>query len=652
MADACIDGNVSPDMQTQHSSLAADASNLLSHSSSSPQLAAMASLPSPLVSPGQPRTNITVLNAITDLRTPSPSSISSRADSVVSQHPDLSDEMASLSTKLVKAINHQTNLDDELQATRHELEVARDKVAELEVAAQVQNELAASEKQALRDHADNEAAQLRKEMEEEKDKRQQLESEINDLTASVFTEANNMVVTARQQAEAADKRAEQFKTQLSDAETLLQSQQEQLQDLKAVLERLSSEQDEEESAARVSTAPSTPGLPPQERINRIYDSANVVPITPGVDDVPPDQPLKFSHLIHPVLRTDLLAYKEFADLMKSVRSNSNAAPSRISSGSFGSLNVVNLAATSSHQPRVISPSAPNFTQNAGALSQPPAMSGVPSLKDTKVYKRALAEELEPTLRLDIAPGLSWLARRAVLNSMTAGSFSIEPMPPAPLKFRGPVNSCSLCGENRKGDAYARKHRFRTTETEDASRYPLCDYCLGRVRSSCDYISFLRMIRDGHWRADTEDEIKAAWEESTRFREKMFWQRIGGGVVPSFAQRDSPRSPTFSKTDDAEHGLGHTPSKPDDSRKDDLPNGQRASSDLEDLSRTELFLGSEKSEPCSGDPEQSSDYSNTNPTSPERDNSVPPEDDSLFTTPMATPPIGTKHLSVLIPGSFD
>jgi len=54
-----------------------------------------------------------------------------------------------------------------------------------------------------------------------------------------------------------------------------------------------------------------------------------------------------------------------------------------------------------------------------------------------------------------------------------------------------------------------------------------------------------MVAAGHWRAETDDEKKAAWEESVRLRERMFWTRLGGGVIPAFVQlRESPRSPTF------------------------------------------------------------------------------------------------------------
>jgi hypothetical protein len=53
-----------------------------------------------------------------------------------------------------------------------------------------------------------------------------------------------------------------------------------------------------------------------------------------------------------------------------------------------------------------------------------------------------------------------------------------------------------------------------------------------VRSTCDFLGFLRIVKDGYWRADDEDQEKAAWEESVRLREQMFWSRIGGGVVPA------------------------------------------------------------------------------------------------------------------------
>merc|ERR1712000_400006 len=129
------------------------------------------------------------------------------------------------------------------------------------------------------------------------------------------------------------------------------------------------------------------------------------------------------------------------------------------------------------------------------------------------------------------------ARRSVISAIADGSLVVDPVTThAGNSFlmsitKPQFNPCSLCGESRKDPRYLRNHRFRTSEQESAQRYPLCRYCLHRVRSTCDFLSFLRMIKDGHWKADDDDQEKAAWEESVRLREQMFWARIGGGVVP-------------------------------------------------------------------------------------------------------------------------
>jgi hypothetical protein len=496
--------------------------------------------------PQRYRSDSDVMNTIPDPRAPTPQPPMSRNDSLdSSMHPDMSQEVATLSTKLINAINHQTALDDTLQQTRHELDVAREELARLEHKVKEHEQLVASG--LLLDGAvyRKMEQQLVSELQEEKSKRieaekarRKVDGEVEALTAALFEEANVMVAAARRETEASEKRNEQLKQQLGDTEVLQLSLQEQLQDLKAVMERMSSDREESESnnTLGTNTAPSTPGTAPSDKMSKLLDAANMTPNTPSSDDITPEHPLHFSHLIHPVLRSDLLSVKEFQEMLKVSRSS--APPSRVSSGSYGSLNVLGLGSLTNN-PTSSLPSA-------GNNSPRDSLSGLSmtNLKDEKFFKRTLVEDIEPTLRLDIAPGLSWMARRTVINSITAGSLVVEPHPPVP-KFRGPIYPCSLCGENRIGDTYIRKFRFKTSESEDSQKYPLCDWCLGRVRASCDFIGFLRMIAAGHWRAETEEEKKTAWEESVRLRERMFWTRLGGGVVPAFAQmRDSPRSPTF------------------------------------------------------------------------------------------------------------
>ncbi|KAF2877089.1 hypothetical protein BDV95DRAFT_138268 [Massariosphaeria phaeospora] len=506
-----------------------------------------------LAQPPPSRPDSEAMNTIPDPRSPTPQPDPPRNNSTdSSMHPDLSQEVSTLSTKLINAINHQTTLDDSLQHTRHDLDVARERLRQLEAQVKEHEEMVAKGLLVEKEVYAKMEKQLVSELEEERKRRIQAEQskrktdgEVETLTAALFEEANEMVAAARKETEASEKRNDQLKQQLNDAEVLQLSLQEQLQDLKGVMEKMSSHGDDNESnTLATTTAPSTPGITPADKMNKLFEAANLTPNTPGSDEITPDHPLHFSHLIHPVLRSDLDSFREFQDMLK-ISSRSSAPNSRVSSGNYGGLNVLGLGSLTNNSSSSL-PSTGRSPSSIGSNSPRDAIAGAgkTNLKDEKFYKRTLAEDIEPTLRLDVAPGLSWMARRTVLNSVTTGSLVVEPNPPPP-RFRGPIFECSLCGERRKGDEYARKYRFKTAETEESQRYPLCDWCLGRLRATCDYVGFLRLVAAGHWRAETEEEKKTAWEESVKLRERMFWTRLGGGVVPSFIpMRGSPHSPTL------------------------------------------------------------------------------------------------------------
>ena len=443
-----------------------------------------------------------------------------------------------LSTKLINAINHQTNLDDSLQATRHELDWAKQEVKRVQAEKRSLDDAIAQGVLVKKAEMDRTIAELRAELAIQKMHRENAEKsktategELENLTSSLFEEANKMVEQAKKETKAVEKRNSQLKSQLNDQEAMLKSQHNQLQDMRLTLERT-------ETNARESS--STPGTP-------ITSTATTgtsfdIPHTPNdispSSNIPPDHPLHFSELITPVLRTDVSSYTDFAELLAWARRG--APHSRTASGNVASASATNLS-TSSIAPaaNTSSPNLPGAFAFSSANSSPnsanfnSAYAFTPPLKESKFYKRALIEDIEPTLRLDLAPGLSFLSRRTVNSALLNGTLSIEPFTP-PAKFYSSIFACSLCGEARRAEPYIRRHRFRTSESEDASRYPLCEFCLGRVRSAADFVGFLRMVRDGHWRAEGKLEERKAWEESVRLRERMFWARVGGGVVPAAA----------------------------------------------------------------------------------------------------------------------
>ena len=117
----------------------------------------------------------------------------------MSHHPELNSEVAALSNKLINAINHQTNLDDSLAATRHELEASQERVRQLEAGQREHADMIAKGSLVKRADLDGELCQLMVNLEEEqrqrataeKDKKS-IELELENLTSALFEEANKV----------------------------------------------------------------------------------------------------------------------------------------------------------------------------------------------------------------------------------------------------------------------------------------------------------------------------------------------------------------------------------------------------------------------------------------------------------------------------
>ncbi|KAE8351500.1 hypothetical protein BDV28DRAFT_149948 [Aspergillus coremiiformis] len=348
-----------------------------------------------------------------------------------------------------------------------------------------------------------------------------------------------MVAAAKLEREAVEKKNEQLRAQIKDTESLLASHQEQLAELKAVLQEMNISKDDMETRTIGSTTPSSPAN--HQQLNPATTKQSTETLVPSEstsvwEELTPGPSTSLPHLLRPVCRTDIHAFEEFKELF--TLSSVSIPPSRATSGSYTGLNVMSLAAGFSSGGFGSASSSPAKSQTHspnGSISSPqPAYPHIP-LKETRFYKRVLNEDIEPTLRLDAAPGISWLTRRSVLSGICDGSLVVEPMPASAKKYGFP---CSLCGEHRTGSVNERTHRFRTSDSETAQRYPLCVLCLEKVRSSCEFTGYLRLILDSHIRVNDSEDEKDAWEETVRLRERMFWSRIGGGIVPIFTQNNA------------------------------------------------------------------------------------------------------------------
>ncbi|KAK6353351.1 rab guanine nucleotide exchange factor S2 [Orbilia brochopaga] len=500
-------------------------------------------------------TSTTDLNAQLTAASGTTSAASAASDSgSISSDPsalsqqDLSEEVQALSHKLIKAINHQSSLEEGLEETRHELDVSKQRIRQLEAIAKEHQDMMATGVLVEKKEVEMETRQLMNKLMEEtmqrgkaEKEKKHIEQDLENLTTSLFEEANKMVIAARKEREAVIRRNDQLEQQLSDTEILLATHQEQLTELKMALQQMTTERDELEALS----SPSTPALRDQasrESLNRIFEALHI-PTGPEAEEMSPSHPTHFSSILQPVLRSDISSFHDFCNVLHMSKHYAPPqpiakSPSIAPSSGFSIMGFTTptkmppLPSSSSffshNQKRSVS-SVNSGTSSASApvySSLPPA----PALRDTAFFKRALVEDIEPTLRLDAAPGISWIARRTVLTSVIEGTLVIEIMPPI---SKLPIFSCSMCGENRNDPEHARTHRFRTNETEAAQKYPLCGYCVNRLRSVCAFLAFLRTAKEGYIKCETEEDEKAAWEESVKLREQMFWSRVGGGVIPSF-----------------------------------------------------------------------------------------------------------------------
>ena len=488
-----------------------------------------------------------------------------------STQDNTSAEVSALNEQLIRAMNQQTSLDDTLAQSRHELEAARKEIARLESENNGHNERLSTGTVITKDDADRVNDGILVKLKEERRQRtlaeqdrSKMEAELENLTASLFEEANKMVASANRDRDAVERKNKQLREQIKDGELLLVSQSEQLAELKVLMHSIQPESSLEHTVSpRISEGPLSPAITHEHQtVIRLLEAMNLSPSTPLSQDVSPAPATSFTQLLKPHCRSDIPAYDDFRSLVQlSTRSNH---PSRAGSGSYGglgvigisslstvtaspastnnsstSLNITNTTSKSSSQ----SPAIPgSFNATPVSMSADPLNSvrGPIPLKDTKFYKRLLVEDVEPTLRLDLSQTISWLNRRSILNALADSTLIVEPIPEASRKLYGRYTPCALCGESRRENENPRTHRMRVNEGENATKWSLCVVCLEKVRGVGDLIGYVRMVRDGVVKCQDPVEEAEAWDELIRLRERLFWARMAGGVIPSFL----PKSESF------------------------------------------------------------------------------------------------------------
>ena len=451
----------------------------------------------------------------------------------------------SLNSKLIQAIEKQAELEDSIAAAREDLASAKKRIKELEDAQQEHARLISSGLLIQKEDVDQETdALMRKLMEESRQRtsavesKKEIEKELEDLTRSLFEEANKLVVIERIENAKLRERNVKLTGQLADNETLLISHQAQLEELKGVMQKMTTQEGSD-------SRPNSPMVTARKKWSRDRDSLgriiNGTPVgspliqheLPAIEvdsasTIPESQnPEESAGLLMPRYRTDIASFHEFESLLPLSRQKRPDLSRQTSTTSLKHDDRSNSVPNRSESP-VEKIASPHASPALTSIWQRYADSGRDiSLRDTKFLKRAIVEDIEPTLRLDMAPDLGYLTRRAIQSAVLDGTLIVEPVPSHLARYAPERIPCSLCAESRYVPGkMERNFRLKTSEKTDTQTHMLCDWCVDRVRSVCTYVAFLKQVKDGLWRAEGEIEEMRVWEESVKLRECMFWARVG------------------------------------------------------------------------------------------------------------------------------
>ncbi|ODV77960.1 Sec2p-domain-containing protein, partial [Suhomyces tanzawaensis NRRL Y-17324] len=404
----------------------------------------------------------------------------------------LTQEVTLLSTKLVTAVAKQLELEEATLHLHKEVNLLKNANAKLvqyeewyklllPKYSKVQDELRTTREAKRVAEADN----------------AKLQGEVEDLTASLFNEANQMVSNASRETYNFKVKNRKLYEEIDEKNTIINDLQEQLKDLKELFFRI------EEQQKQTSASNSRIGTP---KIDGEFSGAMPKPET-GADASHEDT--KAEDELPPHLEPQVSAY-HLQQL------NSFLYSPKVSS--------IRLDLNNYNQ---------EFKGFIYALSRPDFQFDLNNLKSYAFFKKLWLEELEHSLAsIPALPNNSLINRwqkgknfwscvvegRAMIEPVkgineafktnyrgglrTGGTTSTASVAPVAIKF-----PCSFCGETREDILeHSRLYYFKllhggnTYITDSNSSaddliasYPLCNYCLIKLRNICEFFAKLRSI---------------------------------------------------------------------------------------------------------------------------------------------------------------
>ncbi|KOG96905.1 guanine nucleotide exchange factor SEC2 [Saccharomyces eubayanus] len=421
----------------------------------------------------------------------------------------ISIQVTSLSTQLIESVDKQSHLEEQLNKSLRTIasqKSAIDNYNQLKTDYDtLKQTLSERDEEVMRLNGNiAKETQLRTKAEDESGK---LNREVEDLTASLFDEANHMVADARKEKYAIEILNKRLTEQLREKDTLLETLTLQLKNLKKVMHSLDNESTVTNNSGRYSTILS-------DSATSSSTSLNKVPTSNSFTSQDMYSGIVYSPTISSI-RYDSNLYNEFLKFVA-------ALP-----------HCENIKATSS---------------------------------ESKLIRRLVNDEIQPILKIDNASGIGWLVKKTLLSLIIDGMVVVEPLSgvnatyqigynsSSPVKqatsnmpkmFKFPLDSppvavhaaCSFCGESRDDIIeHARMYVLKTLHKSDdgaehvTNTYPLCHWCLLKVRQTCEIFAFLRSLKVGAWHLEKVTLQNIAKGDLERFSEVTKRTKSEGGRV--------------------------------------------------------------------------------------------------------------------------
>ena len=387
-------------------------------------------------------------------------------EALQAQVKDLTNQVTGLNEKLVRSFNRIADLEDDYSDAQEQVRSMSAKIKELEkeraehldalnTGLLVEKAHVSSEMQRMMDRVIEETAQRGK-AESDKSK---IEAELDELSSSLFSEANKMVAVERLSRARAEEKSRSMEERLKDTEGIMLEQQKVLADLQRQVEKLQSGstsrkngddtasiasiESEAVSFHRLKTSSLARSISQrtamQERKHKPHvDLAaearliiNIVPyqefrafiahlrktrkqLAPFYNYPLNNHGARDSLSGTPTPRTASPAVSQSANTSTSLAS----AASAYSQGLGGAISATSpfaIAGVSRHR------DYPTLPANVESMVSLPSQLSLPFIK------RSQEEDVEPCLRLDFAPGLNWLSRRQANTAILDGNLVIEPI---------------------------------------------------------------------------------------------------------------------------------------------------------------------------------------------------------------------------------